>query len=251
MMDPELKENGLPELQAPSEPELPEEGFVPYSSSDEAKAERRSKIKMRIFGILLLLTVIGFVAILIGRRFNLYQKTMSSLAFDYREGEADVPDDLLTTGGCAKTLRQEIGDKAVSIQAVKYMFDDPSHLSDTVSVYSYVHTASSDEVIIKTGSSGWFMTKKQSMQMPLLFDLFFAAESGETVQVSCYDTYRAEVGGKHYVCEVWLLCDLSSGEPVYYTLYRYYDQGRLAAVRVLTGQDESMQIFDIQSYTLK
>ena len=74
-MESEKKES-LPELPVPDEPEEPEEGFVPYCGSDEQKAEqkalRKSKIKMWIFVILLILVIAGFILIFIGRRYNLY-----------------------------------------------------------------------------------------------------------------------------------------------------------------------------------
>ena len=253
-MDPE-KKTVLTELPVSDEPEKPEEGFVPYCGSDEAeagqKAGRKSKIKMWIFVILLILVTAGFVVILVGRRYNLYHETIGTIRFDYRTGEADVPDDSLEKGGCAKALREEIGDRAVTVDAAMYMFNDKMEISDTVSVYSYVHTKSSDAAVVKSGTANWFKTQKQSLQMPLLFELFFGTENLDLLKASCYDTYRAEVAGGHYVCEVWLVCDLTGDDPVYYTVYRYYDEGRLAGVRVLSDQDEVMQVFDIRSYTLK
>ncbi|GEM_PF-7119672 len=254
-MDPEKKKTILPEPPKSAEPEEPEEGFVPYCGSDEQKAEqkasRKSKIKMWIFVILLILVIAGFILIFIGRRYNLYSETINSLKFDYRTGEADVPDESLTKGSCAKVLRDQIGDKSVSVDAAMYLFDDQTQLSDTVSVYSYVHTKNSNSAVVKTGSLNWFMTKKQSLESPLLFELLFDTVNYDMLKASCYDTYRAEVSGRQYICEVWLICDLTGDEPVYYTVYRYYDEGRLAGVRVLSDQDEMMQVFDIRSYTIK
>lgn len=251
-MDSEKKETLLPK---PAEPERPEEGFVPYCGSDEQKAEqkaaRKSKIKMWTFVVLLILVIAGFVLIFIGRRYNLYNETIHSLKFDYRTGEADVPDESLTKGSCAKALREQIGDKSVSVNAAMYLFDSQTNLADTVSVYSYVHTKSSNSAVVKTGTANWFMTKKQSLESPLLFELLFDTANYEMLKASCYDTYRAEVSGRQYVCEVWLICDLTGNKPVYYTVYRYYADGQLAGVRVLSDQDETMQVFDIRDYTIR
>ena len=77
----------------------------------------------------------------------------------------------------------------------------------------------------------------------------FAVENTPNVAYSCYDSYQSVVNGKAYTCEIWLMCKYDSTGEQYNTLYRYYDGGRLAGVRILLGTDELMEVLDIRDYS--
>lgn len=245
--------------------EQPEEGFVPYCGSEEADARRKPKLYFVILGIAAAIAVLGLAVLLIGRNFNFYRTTLNTLQFDYRGGESTASDWTLDNGACAEAVSAEIGRQQVTLDAVLYLFDADSALIGGVSAYHNVHNVNEDVLTARSGSSKWFFTKKTELRVPLsngaapvteeyrkplLYELMFGTESHDAYWFECYDSMRASVGTKQYICEIWLMEDDSLAEPSYYTLYRYYLDGRLAGLRVLNDSDAVMEVYDIQSYTV-
>lgn len=245
--------------------EQPEEGFVPYCGSEEAEAHRKPRLYFVILGIAAVLAVLGLAVLLIGRNFNFYRKTLNTLQFDYRGGESTTSDWTLDKGACAEALSAEIGRQQVTVDAVLYLFGGDSELLGGVSAYHNVHNVNEDVLTARSGSSKWFFTKKTELRVglkngnapvtedyrkPLLYEMLFGTESHDAYWFECYDTMRASVGTKQYICEIWLMEDDSLAAPSYYTLYRYYLGDKLAGLRVLNDKDEVMEVYDIQDYTI-
>lgn len=245
--------------------EQPEEGFVPYCGSEEFAKRNRPKMYFIILGILAVAAVVGISVLLIGRTFNLYHTVMDTLQFDYRNGE-EVTDDLsLEFGGCASALSEQIGRQQVTVDAFMYLYDEDGNLVDAVSEYHNVHNVNEDVLTARSGSKSWAFSQKFEIRLPLkngnppvtdeyrkplLYELMFDTVSHDAYIFECYDTVRSSVNDKPYICEIWLLADYSLEEPSYYTLYRYYQNDKLAGLRVLNARDAAMEVYDIRDYTI-
>lgn len=249
----------------PEETEQPEDGFVPYCGSEDAGSRKNPRLFLLIPGILLALAVIFIVVVLVGRNFNFYQKTLQGLKFDYRSGEIVSEGVLPEKGVAAESVAAQIGRKQVTADVAFYLLHEDASVADAVSVYHYVHNVNEDIVSAVSGTKGWIFSSKTEIHLPLkngnppvteeyrrplLSELFFGTESHDAYMFSCYDAFYAVVGGQNYVCEIWLMEDDTVETPSYYTLYRYYQDGKLAGVRVLSDADTEMEVYDIQSYTV-
>lgn len=261
----------LPELPKPPEkPEVPEEGFVPYAA-EAAKKSGSGIRKVTILVLLILLALVGVIVIVFGKTFNFYQKTIGTLSFDYRNGEAvsDPIEDV--TVSYAAELAERCRSSQVNATIVHYQFDEQENLSDTVTRYEYAYNVNEARARIEKGTASWYGAKEQTVRktangyevqeggrwvessnayLPPLFTYLF--EVGETAnrKFEWYQSVDSTVNGKIYNCEIWLLTDTSSGEPVYLTLYRYYQGEKLCAVRILNNLDTTTQVYDVQSYSI-
>ena len=261
----------LPEIpKPPAEPEQPEPGFVPYCA-EAANVKQKRSIKVILLVILLILVIIGFCFMLISRKYNFYTETLSSLKFDYRSGEASPVQDETGDGHLAENLAGQCKNKQLNIKAVEYTFDENRNISKTVTRYDYSYNVNEIVSQAKTGTENWFLTQKQGYRyskangletgsgdkwehadegyIPALYTYCFQTESNAVESFRWHDTYETELDGSKYTCEIWLLCDNSSGAPNYLTLYRYYSGERLAGVRVLSKTDPIMNVYDIQEYS--
>ena len=260
----------LPTLETPDQPELPEEGFVPYCADAESDGDRRQKRKIRILLVLIILIVCIFVFSIVSTKCNFYQKTVKSLRFDYTAGETtdETPDD--DPGRCARAISAQIQEKTVTVHTYTYLFDDQGNLSNNISAYDYEKSASGTNMDIRIGSAKSLVTKKRSLRtgasgieeqkgktwevspdsrIPNLAEWFFATQSHDKIRFECAGAYETIVGKTNYLCEVWLMEDDSKAEPEYTTLYRYYDGSRLAGVRMLKSSEDVMYVFDITDYS--
>ena len=146
-----------------------------------------------------------------------------------------------------------------------YLLDEKAVLMDAVSEVSYLHSSDTDLMTIKAGSKRWLFPNKTEIKLPLkegyppitqeynkplLSELMFGTASHGAYYFEVYDAYRSSVNGQQYICEVWLLADASLSEPSYYTLYRYYQDEKLAGLRVMSDRDSVMEVYDIKSYTI-
>ena len=267
-----MEENKMPlpePPKPPEQPEVPEEGFVPYCAEAE-KDGKKPNVKLLVLLLLLLLVIAGVVVISFSRKHNFYQKTMSSLLFDCRNGEQmGTPEEEILISD-AETLAAEAPDSQVHIHANLYVFDEQENMEQVVTQYVYSYNTNEEEAYVKMGTPRWFGSKEQHYRyrsdegfetekggkfqkddnayFPPLFSYCFGVESDGAVTYKLRQRGPSHVNGKTYDCEIWLMCDKSGGEPVYITLYRYYDNGRLTGVRVLNSLDTQIQVYDIQSY---
>ncbi|MBR4200441.1 MAG: hypothetical protein IKQ91_04085 [Oscillospiraceae bacterium] len=249
------------------EEESPDDGFVPYCGSAEAEAEEkhRPRLYFIILTVLGILAVGGFLFLLIGRSFNYYHSAINSLQFDYRGGEESTPSDALQKGACAEAVSRSIGDYPVTADMVMYLLNEDAAVSDGISGYHYVHSRVTDDLSVRSGSKSWPFTKKAHIVLPLkngnppvmddynkplLFELMFGSKTHDAYQFESYDAYYSNVNGKQYICEIWLLADFTMETPSYYTLYRYYENEKLAGLRVLNDRDAMMEVYDIREYTI-
>lgn len=245
--------------------EQPEEGFEPYCGSEEAEKHDRPRVYFIVLGIMAIVAVVGLAVLLIGRSFNLYHTVMDTLQFDYRDGEELTEDETLEFGACAAALSEQIGRQQITVDSYMYLFEEDSTLVDAVSEYHDVHNVNEDVLTARSGSKDWAFSQKFEIRLtlkngnppvteeyrkPLLCELMFGTDSHDAYVFECYDTLRSSVNDKPYICEIWLLADYSLETPSYYTLYRYYQDGRLAGLRVLNDSDAVMEVYDIQNYSI-
>lgn len=259
----------LPELPKPPEtPEKPEEGFVPYAA-EAAKEDRGGTRKVVIVLILVLLIVAGTIVITFGRKFNFYQETIGTLQFDYRNGEVTgelMPD---AEHSYAVALAEQIRGKQLDAAVVHYQFNEQKKLEQTVTKYNYSYNVNEVRADIKKGTASWYGTKEETVRftdvngyevmkhgewtaddqayIPPLFTYLFEIGQTQTRDFEWYQSLDSVVEGRLYTCEIWLMTDTSSAEPVYLTLYRYYDEsGMLRGVRIANQFDMTVQVYDVQ-----
>lgn len=257
--------------QPPDTPELPEEGFVPYCTEAEPDAAHKQNRRIRLLIVLIILVAAVSLFSVIGSKFNFYHKTLSTLQFDYRDGETVIEDSTVQIGFLANRLAGQIGQKQTHVQANFYLFDENNNLANAVSAYDYTHSIDKDELSVRSGVKASVISSKMHLRrtangyekqsggswkpaedayIPPLNAYFFSTENSEDFLISCYDTYYTYVGDALYTCEVWLMEDDRGAVPVYYTLYRYYSGVDLAAVRVLSDHDSMMEVYDITDYQI-
>lgn len=262
----------LPELPKPPEkPEVPEEGFVPYAA-EAAKKSSGDTRKVVIILILVILIVIGSVVLAFGKKYNFYNETINSLKFDYRNGEATGQPYENAERSFAYELAQKCYGRQLNATVVHYQFDGQRKLDQTVTKYEYAYNVNEVRADIKQGTSGWYGSGEQTIRrtdangyeimkggdwekddnayIPPLYTYLFEIGETPTRKIEWYQVNDSVVNGKLYTCEIWLLTDTSSGEPVYLTLYRYYENGTLRGVRIANQLDMTVQVYDVQSYTV-
>ena len=256
--------------QAPEhESDIPEDGFVPFQL-ELAEKKRRRKIRMLI--ILSVLAALLGILLIFGRLFNFYDRTMKHLRFDYRGGETIDNESIFMSYDTATEAEKSVQDKTLNLNANVYCFDDKANLSLVVSQYRYSRSEDGTaELKVKLGAKGGILTKtnrfrtnaegqvleirngKESISADtataLLYDYFFSTEDHGNINLQCTDAYRTVVGEKTYECEVWLMSVTRGAGKSYYTIYRYYDDQKLAAVRVIDSADDLMMVYDITEYT--
>ena len=265
------KKQPLPELPKPPEqPEVPEEGFVPYCAEVQETGSKHDRKTVFLF-VLLLLVIAGIVVIMIGRSHNFYHTVLDKLMFDYREGEQTGQPDEVPDGSDAIALAEQSKNKEVKLFAYLYEFDEDRKQGQTITRYSYNYSAVEEFSAVKIGTSRWFGTGEKHYRkkynqpyeaakgskweatdtayFPPIYAYCFGVNPSNGVTYSLYQSYQTTVKGEKYDCEIWLMCDQNGAEPLYLTLYRYYQGGRLAGVRVLNNVDSQMQIYDVQSYS--
>ena len=259
-------------LLPPDEPEKPEPGFIPYAAEAMEAADKKQKRKIVLLVILLVLAIAGFVFAFLAKTQNFYQRTLSSLKFNYLDGEIEGEVDEFSEGELSVALSDQCRGKQVQAEAVLYTFNEEAALLNSLSTYSYSYTPQEQQLNICSGASGWFSKKKSQMRltaengfemkekgswtpqqegsMPLLYDFFFETKSDENKQFQFRGAEKTFIESKPYTLEVWTLCDKSTGKNVYYTLYRYFAGMSLAGVRVLSSEDKLMDVYDVQSYSI-
>ncbi|MBQ8921283.1 MAG: hypothetical protein IJ060_03860 [Oscillospiraceae bacterium] len=267
------EKNTLQKLESPAEPEKPEEGFVPYAAEAAAEEKSGRKHKKLILIPLILLSVIALAAgvLLLLTRFNRYHSVMKNLKFDYRAEEIPGGREGVEQGARSIALADRIGSQPVRVKAAVYLLDDNGKTDQTVLEYNYLSSMGLTQ--LKTVSSAASSIRSQTTELrtkgegyetledgewkpaekgyiPPLYDYFFEVRSHNNITIGCYDTYETQVGGKDYICEIWLI-DEQIGDTVQYdTVYRYYDGESLAGVIVLRDSDNWKEVFDIQSYEI-
>lgn len=262
----------LPELPKPPEkPETPEEGFVPYAA-EAAKEEAGNTRKVVFVLILVLLIVAGIVVIAFGRKYNFYRETIGTLKFDYRDGEVNGPPIEDVNHSYALEIAKLARNHQINASIVHYQFDEQKHLDPTVTKYDYTYNVNEVRADIKKGTESWYGTKEETVRrtdakgyeimkggdwvadnnvyIPPLYSYLFEIGETPTRRFDWHQSFDSVVNGKIYTCEIWLMTDTSSNEPVYLTLYRYYDGNQLSAVRIANQFDMTLQVYDVQSYSI-
>ena len=233
--------------------------------------EGRQKRKIRLFLILLIAAAMIGALLIINNTLNFYDVHMRRMQFDYREGELVSGQSPAEPGKKATEIAGEINGRQVSVQAEMLLYNSEGEASLTLSAYTYKYTSGSEELSYRTGTKDLLFTKSGTLRrdgtglqkksgsswehtddgniMNLYGYCFAAADFGKNT-VSPHESYYTEVGGKTYLCEIWLMAEeLGSGGVRYNTLYRYYDGDRLAAVRVLKSDQELMEVYEIKDYS--
>ena len=262
----------LPELPKPPEqPEQPEEGFVPYVAEVSGKA-RGKGLKYKLIPVLCVLTVAGILVTVIGRKHNFYQKTISELHFDYQDGETvlDTVDESYES--CAVALSRKLHGRQVRSNVIRYEFNADQKLSNTLTQLDYSYNANEIQTTVKQGTASWFGGQEETLRYtaangyerakgdewvadenafipPLYTYLYSVGETGGAT-FEWYQSVNTSINGKPYLCEIWLMSQTSDDTPLYLTLYRYYQDGKLCGVRVLNNIDTQMQVYDVQSYSI-
>ena len=264
----------LPIVPPPPEDDKPEDGFVPYCGSEEAaEAENQNKPKKKLVLLLILILslIVVFAVSMVAKQFNFYHAVLSGLQFDYREGEAVLNESPDEEGTRAEALSREIGNGNVSVQTAMYMLDEKWKLQSVVSEYDYSHTAERDILSVRSGTeNSLFMNAFSYRKTPLgnqrlkgrewiddaeayvpkLNEYFFGTEDHGGIIYSYRQSSEVEVGGKNYLCELWLMEDSSGPKTVYTTLYRYYSGSRLKGVRILFDFDNLVEVYDVRNYVI-
>lgn len=252
--------------------ESPEEGFIPYCGSEDAKAaERDPKIKIRILVILVAVLILVFVVSLAAKKNNYYHSVLNNLRFDYREGEATFDTVIDSPGSKARALSEQIAGQQIRVNTAMYLFDEQQKLQNIMTEYDYTHNATEDILDVRTGSENALFTKSFAYRrgstgyqkrsggvweddaeayVPKLNEYFFGTESHAGMNFACQDSFFVEIGGKNYTCELWLMEDNSGSQTVYTTIYRYYNGSTLEGVRLLFDFDTLMEVYDIKNYTI-
>lgn len=262
----------LPELpQPPEQPEKTEEGFVPYAA--EAAQNDRNSTRKVVFVLILVLLIVAFIVVIaFGRKFNFYQETIGTLRFDYRNGEVNGPPIEDAMHSYAVELAQQTRGRQINASIVHYQFDEQKHLEQTVTKYDYAYNVNEVRADIKKGTASWYGAREQTVRrtdtngyqimkgsdwveddqayIPPLYTYLFEIGETPTRRFDWHQSYDSVINGKIYTCEIWLLTDTSSGEPVYLTLYRYYDGSTLRGVRIANQFDMTLQVYDVQSYSI-
>lgn len=262
----------LPELPEPPEkPETPEDGFVPYAA-EAAKEEAGNTRKVVFALILVLLIVVGVIVIAFGRKFNFYHETIDTLKFDYRNGEVTGEPYKNPAQSYAVQLAELAHSKQINATVVHYQFNEQKQLDPAVTKYHYAFNVNEIRADIKKGTKDWYGAKEQTIHrtdtngyeimkggkwveddkayIPPLYTYLFEIGETATRKFEWHQAYDSVVNGRLYTCEIWLLTDTSSGEPVYLTIYRYYQNGTLSAVRIANQFDMTLQVYDVQSYSM-
>lgn len=226
----------------------------------------------------ILVTVLGLLLLMMGytvaaKHFTLYARTIKQLRFDYRRGElTDEPLDEISPS-TADTVKEQLDatGKGVRIQATAMLFNENGTYTPTLTLYDYYHAADAsvaDTITMQTCAEYWFPTETtdlmqaadgtcmvksdgewaatDELHVPDLYDYCFATEA--TKGVEHFASYFSEVGNVRYLCEIWLMEEEGSDGTVYNTLYRYYNGGKLCAVRLLPSYSTNMLVFDITDY---
>lgn len=254
----------------PDEPEVPEEGFVPYCADAKSDGDKRLGRKAVILIVLAALLVLVPVFVFTARRLNFFHKTINQLAFDYREGETADENHAEQFGGYSLKISEQMKDKQVSVSAVTYSFNDKGGMFTDVASYDYTKNGAESVLDVCIGSEKSLFSKKMTLRnngsrtemkkgsgweadndayVPPLSDFFFGTKNHGDISFECCDGYETVVGKTNYNCEIWLMQAGSDSNAEYYTLYRYFDGGKLAAVRVLVSTDTLMDVYDIRSYS--
>jgi|GEM_PF-3589385 len=260
----------LPEMPVP-QTDIPEEGFIPFSQEFGAQKQKRKRVLLLL---LLGLAVLLGLFLLLSRTCSYYQRIMRHLQFDYRTGETINEELSAELGACANAAAAEISGKDIHLQANVYVFNSQSDISLNADRYDYTRSAAGNaELRVRSAASGslfyknarfeadadrnvWKISggKREPSDDPeaaLLYDYLFTAAETDRVSAVCYDSYYTTVGTERYVCEIWLMTVPLNGQDTFFTLYRYYQDNTLRAVRCLTSNSDLMFVYDITEYTLQ
>lgn len=255
-----------------------------FSSSDIQAADllplpspHRHKKRLVIILVIvlcLLLLVMGYSVA--AKHFTLYARTMQQLRFDYRLGEiTDAPlDDTTSTMADDIKAQLDAASKGIRMQATAMLFNENGTYTPTLTLYDYYHgfdAAATDTITMQTCVEYWFPTETthlmqtaneacmvksdgkwvetDELHIPDLYAYCFAAS--ENSNIEHYASYYSEVGNVRYLCEIWLMEEESSEGTVYNTIYRYYNGGKLRAVRLLPSYSTDMLVFDITDYCME
>lgn len=254
----------------PDEPEQPEEGFVPYCAEATQIGGGRTRIKTVILIILSALFILMLVFILAARHNNFFRKTVNSLSFDYRNGEAADEISSDDPGQYSRRLSEQMNGNQFTADANVYTFDEKGGMFAEISNYNYTKNSAEQILQVRSGTeksvftdcltlrsngslterkkgSNWVQTTDE--YIPPLCDYFFETQSHGNILLNCHDAFDTIIGSTNYHCEIWLMQEGTDSNAVYFTLYRYFDGSKLAGVRVLASTDTLMDVYDIQSYS--
>ncbi len=231
--------------------------------------------KRRLITVLLILLILSLLfgtVLLIFRFCNPYQRYLRRNPFDYRKGEISTELASGSENSIALAIAESIRDESVSISAAKLEFTEEASLLPTVTFYDYQHLGQNTRVRIETATDNWMFTASLEalrkgdsgyirekdrwvsdnvVQIPNLYQYCFAVESSENNTISHYSTFLSTVDDVQYQCEIWLMMESKQNQrPVYYTLYRYYQEDKLRAVRVLPSDTTEILVYQIASYSL-
>lgn len=230
---------------------------------DEAKQKRRVVLLISLIAV----TVLAAAFMICNRQFNYFDRTLKTLQFDYREGETVDEETEVPLAEKSLALARRTEGQPVSLNAVKLCFSYSGTLSETVSVQDYRSDGTTETLDASTGTSGLMFPVKRhyrrtgdvtemqdgskwvpaaSDALPRLADLCFGAVSHDGITLACLDSYRTVIGTTAYICELWLV-DCTQGDTVsHYTVYRYFSGDTLCGVRVLAGDSDTMDVYDIR-----
>lgn len=259
-----------------NQPVLPKFDFPPVDEvyaplPDAVGSQAKQSGKLRLLLVLALIAALLGGLLVYNNHFAFYERTLRNLNFDYQNGET-TSKSFPTKSQYAQNIAKNLYGKTISLHTVMYAFDSAQTLQRTLTVYDYSVSPDSAEMTAKTGTTKWLFTDTQKMRMHgstveehknghweeveanqfPYFDLFFfATENTDQYSASLYDSYPTTVGSTLYHCEVWLIELYQGNSPIYYTLYRYYLNDKLTAVRMLNDRSDLMYVYDIQDYTIE
>lgn len=232
----------------------------------------RKRRLFTVFLVLLTILLLFGAIVLIFHFCNPYQRYLRRNPFDYRKGEISSDPFSNSNNSIARAIAESIDDQAVSISAAKLEYTPDMTLLPTVTFYDYQHLGQNSRVNIETAMDNWMFTASLDalskgndcfvrdndrwisdavIQMPNLYQYCFAVESSENNTISYYHSFSSTVGETQYECEIWLMETKKNQHIVYDTLYRYYHNDTLCAVRVLPSDTTEMLIYQIASYSLE
>ncbi|MBQ3941144.1 MAG: hypothetical protein II723_08525, partial [Oscillospiraceae bacterium] len=218
--------------------------------------------------VLIVIAVLAAAFMICNRQFNYFDRTLKTLQFDYRDGETIDEETEVPLAEKSLALARSMEGQEVSLNAVKLCFSFSGMLSETVSVQDYRSDGTTETLDAATGTAGLMFPVRRhyrrtgdvtelrdgskwvpaaSDALPRLADLCFGAVSHDGISLSCLDSYRTVIGTSAYICELWLM-DCTQGDTVtHYTVYRYFSGDTLCAVRVLSGDSDTMDVYDLKS----
>ncbi len=235
-------------------------------------APKKHSLRVRILMILLVLTMCLTIYLLGTFPFCFYRRAVKSLHFDYRASET-VGSEITSETTIAETIAGNLQNDVMTMTASQYLFSMDGTIGSEIAEYTYTHAEGDDIAKLKIGTDGSFFTTRETIQrsangaeikekgewvstgaaFPNLYIYCFGVAPTSRYTMDFMQSYNTKVGNEDYVCEIWLSSETDpQGTTLYHTLYRYYQNGKLSALRMIEtdGTISEMQVFDIKEYSI-